>query len=210
MITLIFEVDSLYDAKGVSFSQSKVKSLHEKMSCLLSESSPMTQPAIERFFQAMKEESIGSTPNCLKDYLQVSRYSIGAEILSNYIAYFLQIPSEIWFSKKISQFNEEIYTLIRLANDYLDVKSDQSRIEQEKVQIKAPQFFSNLLCFKLYFYWLYVYHKLHYYYKHLNYKLCRINQPEKEHYLKAILVSESLLIWAYKVYVIDQNSVHDV
>ena len=67
VINLIFEIDSLYDAKGVSFSQSKVKCLHEKMSRLLSESSPMTQPAVERFFQAMKEESTGSPPNCLKD-----------------------------------------------------------------------------------------------------------------------------------------------
>ncbi|ACK73663.1 hypothetical protein PCC7424_5315 [Gloeothece citriformis PCC 7424] len=208
LVTLIFEVDDLYDLKEASFSRSKVEDLREKMSLLLSESSLFTQPAIERFFEAMEAESHKNNRISLTEYLQISRYSIGAELLSNYMAYLLKISPEVWFSKEITHFREEIYTLIRLANDYLDDKGDQLRRENETEQIKARQFFSNLLFFKVYFYWHYALHKCHYYYYIIRTNLNRICHKENL-YSRAIISAESILIWAYKVYVIDQNSIHE-
>lgn len=208
LVNLIFEVDSLYDVKEKAFSRSKIEALREKMSILLSESSPLTQPAIEHFFQAMEEESHEAQLLSLTEYLQISRYSIGAELLSNYIAYILNISPSIWFSKKITSFREEIYTLIRLANDYLDVKGEQIRKKKEKEQVKATQFFSNLLFFRGYFLARYIFHKLDYYFCRIRSKLSSNFQKENWE-LKAIICAESILILAYKVYVIDQNSVHE-
>nr|ADN17814.1 hypothetical protein Cyan7822_5965 [Gloeothece verrucosa PCC 7822] len=207
LVNLIFEVDSLYDIKEKTFARSEVEDLREKMSILLSESSSLTQPAIEHFFKAIEEESDEAPLLSLKEYLQISRYSIGAELLSNYIAYILNISPAIWFSKKITSFREEIYTLIRLANDYLDVKGEQPRKEKEKEQVKAIQFFSNPLLFQGYFLVRYIFHKLNYYFFQVQSFLNLIFKKENEE-LKAIICAESILIWAYKVYVIDQNSVH--
>lgn len=209
VVNLIFEVDSLYDLEDSSLSSQKVEELQARMSQLMGDTSPLTQPAIKRFFHAMEQELTEDLGDALTDYLHISRYSIGAELLSSYIAYLLKVPPEIWFSATINRFNQDIYTLIRLANDYLDVSIEQKRLKGERMQVQATDFFSNLWLFKGYFLVRFLFHKFRYY-CYLIFSKYFYFSFTKQMYLTAIICAESILTWAYKVYVTDQNSVHEV
>ncbi len=205
LIKLIFEIDAFYDHQERPTQQDELNRLQKAMHSLLPSSHPIMERAIALFLESIERESKLDLSCSFNQYLQVASYSIGAHLLADYLAYLLKIPVSVWFSPVITQFNQEINRLIRLSNDYLDITADQERNTQEISQLKASHFLRNPFQFKFYFLSQYLFHKLHYYFLLVVFKYLKLT-PKWQDYLTSVYCAESILAWAYKVYVIDRNS----
>lgn len=205
LILLVFELDDLYDLTYRVPEGNKLAKIKEAMIVLMPKENPLSLQAIEVLFQAMKDESLlGKTPSW-NQYLKVASQSIGAGIITSYLASVMEIKSSTWFSKSIVEFNNEINCLIRIANDYLDISVDKHREFPEKFQLKTKHFFSHKSQFKIYLFSKYITHKISYFLYLLRFKYLKLASDWRD-YLKAILCLESVLDWAFKVYVIDNDS----
>ncbi len=208
LILLVFELDDLYDlAVSQSPNPTKLVQLERAMISLMPNSNPIGLEAISRIFRAMKDESLLKADRSLNlaRYLKISSQSIGALIIMAYLASKIKVAPDIWYSATMIKFNNEINILIRLANDYLDTDKELSRSKAEIPQIKASYFFNSKPQFKRYLLCRYLVHKLHYYFYQIRFKYRQLSTKNKE-CLQAIACSESVLDWAFKVYVIDRNS----
>lgn len=208
LIVLVFELDDLYDVvEQSSPSQARLTEIKNAMLSLMPDSDYISLQAVESVFRAMKEESLLSKSKSLdlERYLEIVRQSIGAPIIMAYLVSKLKIKPSIWYLERMVSFNEEINILVRLGNDYLDIDEDEPRSNQEVFQIKAMIFFASKFHFKIYLFVKYLVHKVRYYFYLLKFK-CFDLTPDRQNYLKAIACSESVLDWAFKVYVIDHNS----
>ena len=83
--------------------------------------------------------------------------------ISGYLASTISLDLNVWFSDIMVEFNYEINSIVRLANDYLDVTADEKRTLEEIPQIKAINFFTSRSQFKIYLLFRYVIHKIRYY-----------------------------------------------
>ena len=208
LILLVFQLDDLYDLAGQYLpSPYQLAAIKTAMISLMPHNHPFGLKAIALLFQAMKDESLfkANQPQNLERYLQVCSQSIGASIITAYLVSKIKIEPSIWHSDILVPFNNEINTLIRLANDYLDTNANINRNLKEIPQIKAIHFFDNKSQFKRYFLCRYVYHKLCYYFYQIKFKDLKLSTNWKDYSL-AIACSESVLDWAVKVYIIDRNS----
>ena len=167
----------------------------------------LTGIAIQLVFQAMEEESLLKADRSLtlNQYLKIASRSIGAPIIMAYLVSKIQVKPSIWYSDIIVKFNNEINTLIRLANDYLDIDIDLKRSIKETPQIKAIYFFGSKFQFKRYLFCKYIIHKIHYYCCPIGFQYLKLSSKWQDYYM-AIACSESALDWAFKVYVMDRNS----
>ena len=208
LILLVFELDDLYDVVGLaSATHDRLANIKKAMISLMPNNHPIGLEAMAVVFQAMKDECLLKANQSLNlnQYLEVGSQSIGAPIIMVYLVSKIQLNPSIWYSNIIVRFNSEINILIRLANDYLDTDIDTKRSIKENPQIKATSFFGSKLQFKIHLICRYVFHKVHYYFYLIRFKYLKLSSDWK-HYLQAISCSESVLDWAFKVYVIDRNS----
>ncbi|AFZ37703.1 hypothetical protein Sta7437_4230 [Stanieria cyanosphaera PCC 7437] len=205
LVELVFQLDDLYDLVGKSFKNHELAKIKKTMINLMPNNHPIGLSAIETLFQAMENEISLNLSESLTKYLTVASKSIGSGILTGYLASRLALESKVWFSKIIIEFNDEIDTIIRLANDYLDLNTHQKRKLAEIPQIKALNFFNNKSQYKRYLFSRYVIHKFRYLVYLIRFKYLKLSSNWKEHW-QAIICSESILDWAFKVYVIDRNS----
>ena len=206
LILLVFELDDLYDVVAqCPPSYHQLANIKMAMISLMPNHHPLGLQAITVVFKAMKDESLLKANQSLNHYLKVCSQSIGAPIIMAYLASQINVAQSIWYSDTIIKFNHEITVLIRLANDYLDTDVDLKRSINENQQTKAIDFFGSKTQLKIYLLCRYVVHKLHYYFYLTKFKYLNLPFDWKD-YLQAISCSESVLDWAFKVYVIDRNS----
>lgn len=208
LILLVFKLDDLYDLpKLYPPSQVELANIKQAMISLMPDRSPIGLRAIASIFQAMQAESllIANPTFNLNDYLRISSQSIGSQIITAYLASKIKISSDIWYSNILVSLNYEVNILVRLANDFLDENIDRTRSINEVPQTKAIDFFASKSQFKKYFFYKYIVHKLHYYFCLIRFKYLKLSDNNGE-YMQAIACSESVLEWAFKVYVIDRNS----
>lgn len=208
LILLVFKLDNLYDlAEEYPPNQHKLASIKTAMISLMPDGNPLGLQAIETVLEAMEKESLLKVNYSLNldRYLQVASQSIGAPIIMAYLASKLNLKQNIWYSSIIGNFNNQINSLIRLANDYLDTDIDIQRSFLENSQVKAIDFYQNKFQLKWHLMFKYFIHKLHYYFYLIGFGYLRLSSNWKS-YRSAIACSESVLDWAFKVYVIDRNS----
>ena len=208
LILLVFELDDLYDVVGIAPGRDlRLANIKKAMISLMPNNNPIGYDTIALFFKAMKDESLlKAKPSLnLNQYLKVCSQSIGSPIIMAYLVSRIQLNPTIWHSNIIVKFNSEINILIRISNDYLDTDIDIKRSIKEIPQIKATSFFSSKFQLKSYLICSYIVHKLHYYFYLIRFKYLKLSS-DWNHYLQAISCSESVLDWAFKVYVIDRNS----
>ena len=205
LIALVFELDDLYDVLGKSPNPHQLDQIKTAMIALMPNNHPIGLSAIELVFQAMKDESLLEFSLYLTEYLKVSSKSIGAPIITGYLASKFCLEPSVWSSKTIVKFNDQINCLIRLANDYLDLTIDRKRMLQEVPQVKAQNFFKSKFQFKCYLIYRYVFHKIDYFICWIRFKYLKLSYSWKD-YWQAILCSESVLDWAFKVYIIERRS----
>ncbi len=137
--------------------------------------------------------------------MSVCDKSIGAQLVTGYLASKNQVELSIWLSQPIVQLNNEIDDIIRLANDYLDITVDVKRTSKEVAQIKAMNFFGSKFKFKIYLYYRYVFHKIRYYVYAIGFKYLNIFS-QRQDYLVAIECIESVLDFGVKAYMADKKS----
>jgi hypothetical protein len=163
LILLTCDLDDLYDSLDRSGDLIELEKIKHKMISLMPDRQPIALHSIELVFTAMDEEAHADLSLSLARYLSVCGKSIGAQLVTGYLASKNQIELNIWLSGPLVKFNDEIKDLIRLANDYLDVTVDVKRIAEEVSQIKAMNFFHSKFQSKAYLYVRYVLHKMRYY-----------------------------------------------
>jgi hypothetical protein len=205
LIVLVFQLDDLYDLVGKSPELRKLATIKAAMISLIPNNNTLGLHGIEVVFQAMKDEYLLDLRESLTKYLQVCSKSIGASIITGYLASKIGLKSSIWFSDILVKFNDEINCLIRLANDYLDLTVDKQRNFEEVPRIKTAHFFANKAQFKRYLIYKYILHKIRYLIYLIRFKYLKLS-CYWEDYCQAIFCSESVLDWAFKVYLIDRNS----
>ena len=208
LILLVFELDDLYDhPEFYPPREPKLAKIKRAMTSLIPNSNLMGIQAIASVFRAMEDESLltADPTLSLERYLRVSSQSIGASIIMAYLVSKIKLDPSIWYSKAIAKFNYQINVLIRLANDYLDTDQDSSRSIEEIPQVKASSFFAGKSQLKRYLLGKYMVHKFYYYFYQVKYKYLK-RSPRSRQYIQAIACSESVLDWAFQVYVIDHNS----
>jgi hypothetical protein len=202
---LIFELDNLFDENDNYPSQEELEAIKNKMVALIPNGNLIGLQAIDFLFKAMDAEQKIDLNKSLTQYLTISSKTIGSEVLTSYLISKLAIDPLVWFSKIIVKFNDEINNIIRLANDYLDVSLDRERIVKEAKQIKAIRFFWCKVNFKLNIIYRYFIHKIIYFIYLIIFRYLKISKQWQD-YWQAIACSESILDWAFKVYIIDKNS----
>lgn len=207
LILLVFELDDLYDTVGTNPRQERLAKIETAMIALMPSECPFGLQAIASVFKAMRDERLLTANSSLnlKRYLRITSQSIGAPIITAYLASRIGIASDVWYSDVLVSFNNEINILIRLANDYLDTDLDLQRSLNEISQVKARDFFQSKFQFKKHLYCRYIVHRLRYYFYLFKFKYLQLSSKSRE-YLHAIACSESVLDWAFKVYAIDRNS----
>ncbi|HHP7243781.1 MAG TPA: terpene synthase family protein [Elainellaceae cyanobacterium] len=202
---LTFELDDLYDLGTNLPAPSQLTQIKTAMISQIPNSHEIGIKAINRLFQAMYNEATSDLSQSLDQYLSICRNSIGAQLISAYLASKENIDADIWFSNFIVQLNNDMSDIIRLANDYLDITIDRSRVDEETTQLKSAYFFRSRLEFKNHLYCKLIGHKLRYCaylirFEYLNYS------ASKHDYLKAIHCGESVLDLAIKAYIADKRS----
>lgn len=175
------------------------------MILLMPDRQPIALNSIELVFAAMDEEAHADLSESLARYLSVCGKSIGAQLITGYLASKNQVGLNIWLSQPIVKLNDEINDIIRLANDYLDVTVDVKRISKEVAQIKAINFFRSKFEFKAYLYYRYVCHKIRYYVYAIGLRCLNIFS-QRQDYLMAIECIESVLDFGVKAYIADKKS----
>lgn len=205
LILLTFDLDDLYDSFDRSPDPIELKKIEQKMISLMPDRHPIALHSIELVFVAMDEEAHADLSESLNRYLSVCGKSIGAQLITGYLASKNQIELDIWLSHSIVQFNDEVNNLVRMANDYLDITVDKKRVIEEVSQIKAMNFFHCKLQFKADLYRRYILHKIRYYLYLADFKYLHISSQNRD-YLVAIDCIESVLDFAVKAYVTDKRS----
>lgn len=204
---LVFQLDDLYDCiEQYPPSKKKLADIKTAMIALMPNDNLIGIQAIASVFQGMQDESLLKAKNLtLRQYLKVTSKSIGASIIATYLVSKLQLQQNIWYANFLVTYNREVNILIRLANDLLDEDIDRQRSKEEIWQLKAIYFFPNKSALKRYLFFRYVIHKLRYYFYLAKYKYLRLSANSQD-YWQAIACSESVLDWAFRVYVRDRNS----
>jgi hypothetical protein len=213
LILLTFDLDDLYDSLGGgafppenrSPNPIELDKIKQKMISLMPDRHPIALHSIELVFTAMEDEAHAELSESLNRYLSVCGKSIGAQLVTGYLASKNQIGLDIWLSHPIVRFNDEINDLVRLANDYLDITVDTKRFSEEAPQIKAMNFFSYKLQFKADLYRRYIIHKIRYYLDTISFKYLHVSSHWQD-YLVAIDCIESVLDFAVKAYITDKRS----
>lgn len=121
LIALTFELDDLYDSRNNCPDPIELAKIRKGMISLMPNRHPISLNAVELVFKAMNEEANSDLSNSLNLYLSVCGKSIGAQLVTGYLASKNCIELNIWLSNTIVKFNDEINHLTRLANDYLDI-----------------------------------------------------------------------------------------
>ncbi len=205
LIVLTFELDDLYDSTKQLPSETGLNKIKKEMISLMPNNHPIALYSIELVFKAMEEEAQCDLSESLTRYLSICGKSIGAQLVAGYLASRSCIAQDIWLSKPITKFNDEINNLIRLANDYLDVTVDIQRMSKEVPQIKAIHFFRSKFALKIYICQRFIFHKARYYLYQLAFR-CFNFSSHRRGYLTAIDCSESVLDLAVKAYITDKKS----
>ncbi|GAB4365707.1 MAG: hypothetical protein Kow00121_02500 [Elainellaceae cyanobacterium] len=205
LVLLTFKLDDYYDSSHGFNQPRELETIQQSMITLMPCQDEIAINAIEQLFQGMVAEKQLDFSQSFQQYLQVGSKSIGAQLISGYLASKDGISPKVWFSKTITQLNYEVNCLIRLANDYLDVTVDKTRTKHETRQIKAVHFFRDRFRFKTELMSRYVIHKTHYYICLVLFWFLKVAFQSKEH-LGAIHCLESALDWAVKVYMVDKAS----
>jgi hypothetical protein len=205
LILLTFDLDDLYDSIDRSGDLIELETIKQKMISLMPDRQQIALHSIELVFTAMDEEAHTDLSGSLARYLSVCGKSIGAQLVTGYLASKNGIKLNIWRSDSLVKFNDQINDLIRLANDYLDVTVDVNRMAEEVSQIKAMNFFRSKFEFKSYLYCRYILHKIRYYLYSIGWRYLSIS-PQRKDYLVVIECSESVLDFAVKAYIADKKS----
>jgi hypothetical protein len=205
LILLTFDLDDLYDSIECVHDRSKIAKIKQAMISLMPNRDSIALNSIDLVFEAMEAEAHTDLSASLHRYLSVCGKSIGAQLITGYLATKNQIESNIWLSDIIVRFNDDINDLIRLANDYLDTTVDVNRISEEVPQIKAIKFFHSKFEFKAYLSVRYILHKLRYYLYSIYFKYFN-SSPQQQDYSIAINCIESVLDFAVKAYIDDKKS----
>lgn len=201
LILLTFDLDDLYDSTECLPDKSKIAKIKQAMVSLMPDRHSIALNSIDLVFEAMEEESHADLSQSLHRYLSVCGKSIGAQLITGYLASKNQVDLNIWLSDIIVKFNNDINDLIRLANDYLDVTIDVNRILAEVPQLKTIKFFHSKFEFKDYLSARYVLHKIRYYFYSIYFKCL-----DRENYSITINCIESVLEFAVKAYINDKKS----
>jgi hypothetical protein len=229
LILLTFDLDDLYDSivggafpsenrsfdslaakadamqTGTLPDRVKLERIKQQMILLMPDRQPIALNSIELVFAAMDEEAHADLSESLSRYLSVCGKSIGAQLITGYLASKNQVGLNIWLSQPIVKLNDEINDIIRLANDYLDVTVDVKRISKEVAQIKAINFFRSKFEFKVYLYYQYACHKIRYYVYAIGLRCLNIFS-QRQDYLVAIECIESVLDFGVRAYIADKKS----
>ncbi len=183
----------------------ELEKIEQKMISLMPDRQPIALNSIALVFTAMEEEAHTDLSESLTRYLSVCGKSIGAQLITGYLASKNQIELDIWLSPPIVKFSNEINDIIRLANDYLDITVDIKRVSEEVSQVKAINFFRSKFEFKVYLYYGYVSHKIRYYIYAIGFRCLNIFS-QRQDYLVAIECIESVLDFGVKAYIADKKS----
>jgi hypothetical protein len=183
----------------------KIEKIKQAMISLMPAHNLIALNSIDLVFEAMEEEAHTDLSGSLHRYLSVCGKSIGAQLITGYLASKNQIELNIWLSDIIVKFNDDINDLIRLANDYLDTTVDVNRRSTEVPQLKAMKFFESKFEFKAYLSVRYVLHKIRYYLYSIYFKYLN-SSPDQQDYSITINCIESVLDFAAKAYIDDKKS----
>jgi hypothetical protein len=205
LILLTFDLDDLYDSFDRAPAPIELDKIKQQMILLMPDRHPIALNSIELVFAAMDEEAHADLSTSLERYLSVGGKSIGAQLVTGYLASKSQIAMDIWLSDSIVQFNDEVNNLVRMANDYLDITVDKKRVVEEVPQIKAMNFFRCKLQFKADLYRRYILHRIRYYLYLADFKYLHVSSQDRD-YLVAIDCIESVLDFAVKAYITDKRS----
>jgi hypothetical protein len=208
LILLTFDLDDLYDSIACSPDLIKIAKIKHEMISLMPNHHSIALHSIDLVFEAMEEEAHTDLSRSLHRYLSVCGKSIGAQLITGYLASKNQIGLNIWSSDIIVKFNDDLDELIRLANDYLDITVDVNRRSEEVPQLKAMNFFHSKFEFKAYLSARYILHKIRYYLYSIYLKYLN-NSTQQADYLVAINCIESVLDFAVKAYINDKKSFRD-
>lgn len=209
LMVLTFELDDLYDAVDSFPKKDELDKIKQEMTFLMPNNHPIALNAVELVFKSMDEEANLDLSHSLTEYLSVCGKSIGTQLVVGYLASKKILDGSVWFSNTIVKFNDEIGDIIRLANDYLDVTADASRIFEEVPQIKASIFFCCKFGFKSYLYYRYVLHEIRYCLYLIGFKYLNVSSLWQD-YLYAINCAESVLKLAVKAYFYDKKSCREL
>jgi hypothetical protein len=205
LILLTFDLDDLYDSLDRDPDCIELEKIKQQMILLMPDRQPIALNSIELVFAAMDEEAHADLSESLSRYLSVCGKSIGAQLITGYLASTNRVGLNIWLSPPIVKFNNEINDIIRLANDYLDITVDVKRVSEEVSQVKAVNFFHSKFEFKAYLYYRYVFHKIRYYLYAIWFRCLKIFS-QRQDYLVAIECIESVLDFGVKAYIADKKS----
>jgi hypothetical protein len=205
LILLTFDLDDLYDSIACSPDLIKIAKIKQAMIFLMPAHHSIALNSIDLVFEAMAEEAHTDLSESLHRYLSVCGKSIGAQLITGYLASKNQIGLNIWLSDVIVKFNDDINELIRLANDYLDITIDANRRSAEVPQLKAMKFFHSKFEFKAYLSVRYISHKIRYYLYSIYFKYLN-SSPHQQDYSIAIDCIESVLDFGVKAYIDDKKS----
>ena len=205
LILLTFDLDDLYDSITCYPDLIKIEKIKQAMISLMPNCHSIALNSIDLVFEAMEQEAHTDLSESLHRYLSVCGKSIGAQLITGYLASRNQLELNIWLSDIIVRFNDDINDLIRLANDYLDTTVDVNRRSKEVPQLKAMKFFHSKFEFKAYLSARYVLHKIRYYLYSIYFKYLN-RSPDQEDYSSAINWIESVLDFAVKAYIDDKKS----
>lgn len=207
LIVLLGEFDDLYDKPTQSFSDRDLQQIKDEMIALIPES-PLKQRTLDALFEAMANEASSQHHGSLEQYLETSSITSGVQLVACYLGSLLKLSPEIWFSRRVHAFGHEIGSIVRLANDYLDLDTSQHRSLAEASQENSILFFDHKFALKLFIAYKYILHKLHYYAYIVKLKYLKSIQ-DWQHHLQAINCYESVLELGFKAYFVDQEACRD-
>ncbi len=207
LILLLGELDDLYDHKVHHCLRTRnVQKIREEMTALIPESS-LKHKTLDSLFESMVKEANNQQHSSLRQYLENSSITVGIPLIACYLGSIFQLPPEIWFSRLVNSFAYEIGSIVRLANDYLDVSTSRNRLLAEVSQSNPFLFFQNKLSFQLFIVYKYILHKLRYHFYTVRLKYLPIER--RQDYLKAIKCYESVLELGFKAYFVEREACRD-
>ncbi len=212
LILLLGELDDLYDQKYHqkvhNFGRAReLQKIRDEMTALIPESS-LKQKTLDSLFESMVNEANNQQHSSLGQYLENSSITSGIPLIACYLGSIFQLSPEIWFSRLVNSFGYEIGSIVRLANDYLDLSTSQNRFLAEASQENPIVFFHNKLTFKFFIAYKYILHKVRYYAYIIGLKYLK-SVCNWEDYLIAINCYESVLELGFKAYFVDREACRD-
>lgn len=207
LIILLGELDDLYDNQEREITPLELQKIKQKMLAVIPDSL-LRQKTIDSLFESMLMEAKNQQHSSLAQYLENSSITSGVHLIAGYLASIFHISSQIWYSQWVNSFGYEVASIVRLANDYLDLSTSQYRFSAEAPQENSINFFPNKLTLKLFIAYKYILHKARYYTYILGLK-CLTLFCNCTNYLNAFNCYESVLQLGFKVYFVDQQSCRD-